>query len=165
MFSLYSNDERSFLVQLAQILGAEVQESFIRSNQPLLVCPEPKSAKYDAAIRWSEYIAQLYFFVCVEYIGQIFNFIMFECVRVCFFSLVSLDFPVVNRNWIMECYTRQRRVPMKEFLVGDSIGPVDDIDEDEEVVSSQFATNEGIENINMENRGIENANISVLFAY
>lgn len=82
-----------------------------------------------------------------------------------FFSLVSLDFPVVNRNWIMECYTRQRRVPMKEFLVGDSIGPVDDIDEDEEVVSSQFATNEGIENINMENRGIENANISVLFAY
>lgn len=54
---------------------------------------------------------------------------------------------------------------MKEFLVGDSIGPVDDIDEDEEVVSSQFATNEGIENINMENRGIENANISVLFAY
>lgn len=54
VFSLYSNDERSFLVQLAQIFGAEVQESFIRANQPLLVCPEPKSAKYDAAIRWSK---------------------------------------------------------------------------------------------------------------
>lgn len=55
VFSLYSNDERSFLVQLAVILGAEVQESFIRVNQPLLVCPEPKSAKYNAAIRWSEW--------------------------------------------------------------------------------------------------------------
>lgn len=53
VFSLYTNDERSFLLQLAQILGAEVQDSYVRAKQPVLICPEPKSAKYDAAIRWS----------------------------------------------------------------------------------------------------------------
>lgn len=59
VFSLYSSDERTFLVQLAQLLGADVQESFVRSNKPLLICPEARSAKYQAAIRWSEYLTIL----------------------------------------------------------------------------------------------------------
>lgn len=54
VFSLYSSDERSFLVQLAQLLGADVQDSYCRPNKPLLICPEARSAKYDAAIRWSK---------------------------------------------------------------------------------------------------------------
>lgn len=52
--SIYASDERLYLMQLAQILGADVQETFIRGNKPLLICPEPKSPKYEAAIRWSE---------------------------------------------------------------------------------------------------------------
>lgn len=52
--SIYASDERLYLVQLAEILGAEVQETYIRVNKPLLICPEPKSPKYEAAIRWSE---------------------------------------------------------------------------------------------------------------
>lgn len=56
VFSLYSNDERVFLDQLAKIMGAEVQLSFARGSKPLLICPEPKSAKYQAAIRWSNFI-------------------------------------------------------------------------------------------------------------
>lgn len=56
VFSLYSNDERSFLFQMAQILGADTQDTYSRSNKPLLICPEAKSQKYDAAIRWSKSI-------------------------------------------------------------------------------------------------------------
>lgn len=60
VFSLYSSDERSFLSQLAQILGATVEESYCRNSKPLLICPEARSAKYEAAIRWSKtLIAQL----------------------------------------------------------------------------------------------------------
>lgn len=54
VISIYTTDERSFLAQLAVILGADVQESMFRSSRPLLICPEPKSAKYEAAIRWSK---------------------------------------------------------------------------------------------------------------
>lgn len=54
VFSLYASDERAFLSQLAQILGATVEESYCRGSKPLLVCPEAKSAKYEAAIRWSK---------------------------------------------------------------------------------------------------------------
>lgn len=52
VFSIYASDERYYLIQLAQILGADVQESFVRGNRPLLICPEAKSPKYEAAIRW-----------------------------------------------------------------------------------------------------------------
>lgn len=54
VFSLYASDERSFLSQLAQILGATVEDSYSRHSKPLLICSEAKSAKYDAAIRWSK---------------------------------------------------------------------------------------------------------------
>lgn len=52
VFSLYSSDERAFLWQLAQILGADTQETYSRPNRPVLICSEAKSAKYEAAIRW-----------------------------------------------------------------------------------------------------------------
>lgn len=54
VFSLYASDERTFLFQLAQILGAKVEESYCRANKPLLICPEARSSKYEAAIRWSK---------------------------------------------------------------------------------------------------------------
>lgn len=59
--SIYASDERLYLVQLAEILGAEVQETYIRVNKPLLICPEPKSPKYEAAIRWSEFETDFFF--------------------------------------------------------------------------------------------------------
>lgn len=67
VFSLYSCDERSFLIQMATLLGADVKESFVRANKPLLICSEPKSSKYDAAIRWSKLnwrlsVNELYFY-------------------------------------------------------------------------------------------------------
>ncbi|XP_055297166.1 DNA topoisomerase 2-binding protein 1-A [Sitodiplosis mosellana] len=99
VFSLYSSDERSFLFQLAQLMGAEVQESFIRASKPLLICPEARSAKYQAAIRWRQ--------------------------------------PVVNKNWLLDCYKSKKRMALRNYLVGDSIAPVDDIDDDEEVLCSQ----------------------------
>lgn len=55
VFSLYSGDERVYLLQLAEILGAEVRDSYKRAERPLLICPEPKSAKYDAAIKWRKF--------------------------------------------------------------------------------------------------------------
>lgn len=59
VISLYSSDERTFLFQMGQILGADVQETYTRQNKPLLICPEARSAKYDAAIRWSKAIQLL----------------------------------------------------------------------------------------------------------
>lgn len=52
----------------------------------------------------------------------------------------------------MGCYEQQRRVPMKAFLVGDAVAPVDDVededdDDDDEVVSSQAPGAAGAENV------------------
>lgn len=66
--------------------------------------------------------------------------------------VVFVDLSVVTRAWLLECYNRQKRVPIKDYLVGDSIAPIDDIDDDDEIVSSQ-AINEGIENNINENFG------------
>lgn len=46
---------------------------------------------------------------------------------------------MVNRNWLMECYQQKRRVPLRNYLVGDSIVSVDHQfdDEDEEILCSQ----------------------------
>lgn len=94
VFSTYSGDERGFLSQLAQILGAEVQDVYRRAARPLLVCPLPDNKKYQGAIQW--------------------------------------HLPVVTREWLLECYSRQKRVPFKKYLVGDSISPVDDVEESDE---------------------------------
>lgn len=95
VFSQYHSDERSFLAQLAQMLGAEVHDSYRRTLKPLLICPVPNNAKYNGAISW--------------------------------------HLPVVTCEWLLECQRRQKRVPFKKYLVGDSISPVDDVvDSDEE---------------------------------
>lgn len=49
---------------------------------------------------------------------------------------------MVNKNWLLECYRRQKRVSLRSYLVGDSILSVDhqiDEDEDDEILSSQPA--------------------------
>lgn len=53
---------------------------------------------------------------------------------VCFNVLTGL--PVVNRHWLLECYKLQRRIPLRNYLVGESIAPVEE-DEDDEILSSQ----------------------------
>lgn len=35
--------------------------------------------------------------------------------------------PVVTCEWLLDCYKCSKRLPLKNFLVGDSISPVDDI--------------------------------------
>lgn len=129
VFSLYLSDERNFLSQLAQILGATVEESYCRTSKPLLICPEARSAKYDAAIRWS-------MFKCSQIDCNLHP--SFLPMSVLLF-LFNLGLTVVNRNWLMECYKQKRRVPLRNYLVGQSIVSVEHQfdDEDEEVLSSQ----------------------------
>lgn len=46
---------------------------------------------------------------------------------------ISWNLPVVTCEWLLACYRRQKRIPFKKYLVGDSISPVDDVvDSDEE---------------------------------
>lgn len=54
VFSTYAGDERLFLMQLAEIMGAGVEESYRKVARPLLICPLPDNKKYEAAIKWSE---------------------------------------------------------------------------------------------------------------
>lgn len=35
--------------------------------------------------------------------------------------------PVVTCEWLLECYKRETRVSMQDYLVGDSILPIDDV--------------------------------------
>lgn len=56
VFSLYAGDERLFLSQLAEIMGAQYEDSYKRINKPLLICPTPDNAKYNAAIKWGMYL-------------------------------------------------------------------------------------------------------------
>lgn len=50
--SIYSSGERSYLVNLAQSLGANVNDKYIKAAQPILICPKPEGAKYEGAIKW-----------------------------------------------------------------------------------------------------------------
>lgn len=59
VFSMYADDERTFLLELALILGAKVEETYRRIERPLLICATVQSAKYGAAIKWSEYFLQM----------------------------------------------------------------------------------------------------------
>lgn len=54
VISTYAGDERIFLSQLAEILGAEVQEAYKKASRPVLICPSTDNAKYKAAIKWRE---------------------------------------------------------------------------------------------------------------
>lgn len=50
-----------------------------------------------------------------------------------------LGLTVVNSYWLMACYEQHRRVPLRNYLVGDSIVSIDHQfnEEDEEIFSSQ----------------------------
>uniref|UniRef100_A0A182MVT2 BRCT domain-containing protein n=1 Tax=Anopheles culicifacies TaxID=139723 RepID=A0A182MVT2_9DIPT len=52
VISSYSGPEREFLIAMGKLLGACVQERFVRKAAPLLVCKEASGAKYNAAIQW-----------------------------------------------------------------------------------------------------------------
>uniref|UniRef100_A0A182RSY5 BRCT domain-containing protein n=1 Tax=Anopheles funestus TaxID=62324 RepID=A0A182RSY5_ANOFN len=52
VISSYSGPEREFLIAMGKLLGACVQERFVRKAAPLLVCKEANGAKYNAAIQW-----------------------------------------------------------------------------------------------------------------
>ncbi|XP_052901138.1 DNA topoisomerase 2-binding protein 1-A [Anopheles moucheti] len=52
VISSYSGPERDFLNAMGKVLGACVQERFVRKAAPLLVCKEASGAKYNAAIQW-----------------------------------------------------------------------------------------------------------------
>lgn len=58
VISTYEGDERVFLVKLAECLGAEVQDAYKRSVQPLLVCPPEatENPKFKAALKWSKFL-------------------------------------------------------------------------------------------------------------
>ncbi|XP_049839921.1 DNA topoisomerase 2-binding protein 1-A-like isoform X1 [Schistocerca gregaria] len=57
----YAGKEREFITSVAELLGARTQETFARVNNPEkgaiasthLICPEPGSKKYLAALKWS----------------------------------------------------------------------------------------------------------------
>lgn len=100
-------DERWFLTNLAEILGAKVEVAFARQNKPLLICSGPEGPKYEAAIKWSKILFSFS------------NIITTEFVLIHYFC--SLGFSVVNKNWLLECHERQRRVSLQKYLVGDSI--------------------------------------------
>lgn len=52
VFSIYSGLEREYLVQLAAILGAEVNSKYVKSDNPILLCPKQDGAKYMGAVKW-----------------------------------------------------------------------------------------------------------------
>lgn len=35
--------------------------------------------------------------------------------------MFRIELSVVNRDWLMACYEQKKRVPQREYLVGDSI--------------------------------------------
>lgn len=52
------------------------------------------------------------------------------------------DSPIVNKDWLLDCYKQARRLSLKNYLVGDSILPMDDIEEYDEIFNSQPLANE-----------------------
>uniref|UniRef100_A0A182VZQ1 BRCT domain-containing protein n=1 Tax=Anopheles minimus TaxID=112268 RepID=A0A182VZQ1_9DIPT len=52
VISSYTGPEREFLIVMGKLLGARVEDRFVRKEAPLLVCKEASGAKYNAAIQW-----------------------------------------------------------------------------------------------------------------
>lgn len=51
-----------------------------------------------------------------------------------FLRIQFSDLPVVTCEWLLQCHKHARRLPVKNYLVGDSISPVND---DTEIVESK----------------------------
>lgn len=52
--SLYEGKEMELLKRLAKRLGATVEGSYARSQNAVLLCPQPTGRKYRAAIKWGK---------------------------------------------------------------------------------------------------------------
>ena len=52
VISIYSLLERDFIDSIAQLLGANVNKTFVKKEKPLLICPSPEGSKYEGAIKW-----------------------------------------------------------------------------------------------------------------
>lgn len=55
VFSTYTTPERDFLAYLAEALGSEVNDRYMRNQNPILVCPTAEGKKYLGAIKWGKY--------------------------------------------------------------------------------------------------------------
>lgn len=52
VLTTYSGSERIYLTSIGRIMGADVQERYIKTQHPVLICPRPEGAKYNGAIKW-----------------------------------------------------------------------------------------------------------------
>lgn len=52
VISIYSLLERDFIDSIAQLLGANVNKTFVKKERPLLICPTAEGSKYEGAIKW-----------------------------------------------------------------------------------------------------------------
>lgn len=52
VLTTYSGSERIYLTSIGRIMGADVQERYIKTQKPVLICPRPEGAKYNGAIKW-----------------------------------------------------------------------------------------------------------------
>ncbi|XP_037805699.1 DNA topoisomerase 2-binding protein 1 [Lucilia sericata] len=52
VISIYSLLERDFIDSIAQLLGANVNKTFVKKEKPLLICPSAEGSKYEGAIKW-----------------------------------------------------------------------------------------------------------------
>lgn len=55
VFSTYTTPERDYLYSLAQALGGEVNDRYMRNQRPILICPTPKGQKYLGAVKWGKF--------------------------------------------------------------------------------------------------------------
>lgn len=55
VFSTYTAPERDYLYSLARALGGEVNDRYMRNQNPILICPTPDGKKYLGAIKWSKF--------------------------------------------------------------------------------------------------------------
>lgn len=53
VLSIYTGIERDYLSQLGEVLGATVDVTYAKTENPILLCPKPEGAKYSAALKWS----------------------------------------------------------------------------------------------------------------
>lgn len=56
VISTYSENERLFIKNLSVGLGAVCPDAFNKKDRAILICPLPEGTKFDAAVRWSEYL-------------------------------------------------------------------------------------------------------------
>lgn len=62
VLSIYTGFERDYLTQLGTVLGATVDVKYVKSENPILLCPKPEGAKYIGAKKWSKSARKYPFF-------------------------------------------------------------------------------------------------------